>query len=78
MSALLRQGIYLEYLINQWGMDLFHPGRREIFGVARRDADRARKRVALEQARLRAGADAEICDGEGNIAHRPRKFRKKL
>ena len=57
--------------INQWSMDSPHPECREFYGVVTRNVDRARKHMALEQARLRVGAGVDIRHEKGNIAHDP-------
>ena len=52
---------------NQWSMELQSPDSKEFFGAAQRNIKRARDRLALEQARPRAGAEEGIRDHEGNI-----------
>ena len=56
---------------NQWGMDSHHPECRESYEVLKGHIERARARLALEQARLRTGTDEDIRDENGNIAHDP-------
>ena len=52
-----------------WSPDSPHPKRREQYEVVTRNVDRARKRLASDQARRWAGNDSDIRGEEGNIAH---------
>ena len=57
--------------INQWHMGSPNAECREYYEVARRNVDRARKRLGCKQARIRAGNGADIRDAKGNVAHEP-------
>ena len=57
--------------INQWNMDSPDAECREYYDVAKRNVGRARKRLGLERARIRAGNGADIREEKGNIAQEP-------
>ena len=56
---------------DQWSADSHHPERREFRVAINRNIDRARARLALEHARLLAGADEDIRDGKEKTARNP-------
>ena len=52
-------------------MESHHPERRESFEAVRRNINRTRVRLGLEQEGSRAGTNGDSRDVGGNIAHDP-------
>ena len=61
----------LRIRINLQGMDSPNPECREYCEVVKRNVDRARKRLTVGRARLRAATGSDIRDGKGNTARGP-------